>query len=430
MTHAAENQQHDPAPAASSIPGAGGLAVLRLSLAEFRCYPGLRLDLARAPVVLTGPNGAGKTNLLEALSFLVPGRGLRRARLGDVRRLGAKRPWAVAAALAGGYGAVDIGTGEEAGSQPAERERRIVHIDGRPAKGPSVLAAYVNALWLTPDMDRIFTDAPSHRRRFLDRVVAGFDPGHARRLAAYEHALRERARILRDARTVGRDADPAWCAALEERMAEEGVAIAASRRAIALRLDDARILADRETGAAFPDAEVTVTGMLEDALKRSPALDVEDRFRAVLAANRRLDGETGGASEGAHRSDMAVRYRAKDMPADQCSTGEQKALLLAIVLRVARLQTEDGARPPLLLLDEVVAHLDARRRAALFDELRAHRGQAWLTGTDEALFQDFAGDAQFFEVSAGALRPRPIASHRPAMSSAQSSTTPGTRDHE
>jgi DNA replication and repair protein RecF len=365
-----------------------------LALTDFRCYRNLRLATEARPVVLTGPNGAGKTNLLEALSFLSPGRGLRRARLDACDRIGCEGAgWAVSVSLATPFGPVDIGTGREptgkVGGEGGGVGRRVVHIAGAAQRGQAVLAEYAALAWLTPQMDRLFLEGAGPRRRFLDRLVFGFDPGHARRLAAYEHAMRERARLLAD-----NARDAAWLAALEDGMARDGVAVAAARVQQVARLNQAQ---GRRQGP-FPAADLALKGVLETWLGDMPALAVEDRFRALLADNRRRDAEAGRAADGPHRTDLLARHRIKGMTAAQCSTGEQKAMLIAIVLADAWLQAETRGQAPILLLDEIAAHLDEARRRALFDELLALGGQAWLTGTDAALFEPLGASAQHFRV--------------------------------
>jgi DNA replication and repair protein RecF len=344
--------------------------------------------------VLTGPNGAGKTNLLEAVSLLSPGRGLRRARLAEIDRrapagdtLGA---WAVAAEVDGFAGRLLIGTGRE-----GEGERRTIKIDGKKQRGASSLAGHVAMVWLTPQMDRLFAEGAGARRRFLDRLVWGFDPDHAGRVAAYDHALRERARLLRDG-----PADPAWLAALEDTMARHGVAIAAARADTVGRL--ASTLA--ESTGPFPRARLALAGAVEAWLAAGPALSAEDRLREGLAAARRQDADTGGAAVGPHRSDLAVRHADTGMEAALSSTGEQKALLIAILLASARLQAEMRGAAPVMLLDEVAAHLDAVRRRALFAELVALGAQAWLTGTDATLFAELGDTTQFFSVRDAQIR--------------------------
>jgi DNA replication and repair protein RecF len=378
------------------------LAVRRLVLTDFRCYRQVRLMVDARPVVLTGANGAGKTNLLEAISFLAPGRGLRRARLGEIdRRLAvigdaaaaaddappAGAAWAVAAEVATPRSVVQIGTGREATASGGER--RIVRIDGAPARSQTALAEHVNLVWLTPQMDRLFVEGASPRRRFLDRLVYGFDPEHATRVAAYEQALRERGKLLREG-----PYDAAWLDALEESMARHGVAIAAARRDVTARLDTACAAGV----AGFPAASLAVIGTVEAALAERPALAVEDESRARLAASRRQDAESGGVASGPHRSDLAVRHAGTGVAAAQCSTGEQKALLIAILLANCRLQAALRGVAPIMLLDEIVAHLDRERRRALFAELLALSAQAWLTGTDEESFAELRDAAQFLRV--------------------------------
>ncbi|HZS82225.1 MAG TPA: DNA replication/repair protein RecF [Stellaceae bacterium] len=378
-----------------SVPAdVGRLAVIRLQLSEFRSYREAQIDVEPRSVVLTGANGAGKTNLLEAISFLAPGRGLRRAKLGEIDRretghsqgdeIRAASPWAVAATVATAQGAVRIGTGRE--TTPSGGERRAVRIDGASARSQTALAEHVNVVWLTPQMDRLFLEGAAARRRFLDRLVYGFDPAHAARCASYEQALRERSRLLREG-----SRDAAWLAALEDTMARHGVAIAAARREVTERLG--RACADR--GGAFPGARLAMAGAVDDWLAEMPALAAEERLRGCLQASRRIDGE---AAEGPHRSDLRVRHGGSGAAAEQCSTGEQKALLIAILLAHARLQTALRGVAPIMLLDEVAAHLDRARRRALFAEIETLRVQAWLTGTEEELFAGLNGTAQFLTV--------------------------------
>jgi len=390
-------------------------AVTRLVLTEFRNYPTLRLNVEPVPVVLSGANGAGKTNLIEALSFLAPGRGLRRARLSDVTRTGSER-WAVAATLAGAAGPVDVGTGLEAIAEDSDGDaesaaslRRLVRIDGAPARSVNALADIAVVSWLTPQMDGLFIDGASDRRRFLDRLVYGFDSGHARRVAAYEKALRERSRLLRERR-----GDDAWLSALEDTIAGHGIAVAAARRDAVSRLSGAMESGFGGSGGSsgggsdddsFPRAQVSVSGTVEDWLAELPAVEAETRFRDSLSSSRMLDATTGGAQVGPHKSDLIVVHVAKAMPAFLCSTGEQKALLIAIVMADARLQAARLGRAPLLLLDEVAAHLDDVRREALYAEIRAIGAQAWLTGTDPGLFDALAGVAQFMTVKDGIVQP-------------------------
>jgi DNA replication and repair protein RecF len=371
---------------------AARLALRRLALVDFRGYAGLRLEIDPRPVVLTGPNGAGKTNLLEAISFLAPGRGLRRARLGEIDRIGGAGPWSIKARIEADPGAVDIRTGR---ASAGDRERRTVQIDGSEVDSQAVLAEVVAVVWLTPAMDRLFQDGAGERRRFLDRLVVSSDPAHAAQLARYAHALRERAKLLRAGRF-----DPSWLGALERQSAAAGVAVAAARRDAVRGLSAALI----EPLAGFPRAQLTLEGQVESWLEESPALDVEERFAAALSGARQHDAETGITAIGPHRSDLVVHERASGRLASECSTGQQKALLVSLILAEARLRAAAGERQPIVLLDEVAAHLDAARRAALFEALCALGAQAWLTGTDAATFAPLGARAQFFTVQDATLR--------------------------
>ncbi|MEQ9228563.1 MAG: DNA replication/repair protein RecF [Parvibaculum sp.] len=365
----------------------------RLVVTDFRSYARAELALDGRPLVLTGENGAGKTNLLEAVSLLSPGRGLRGAAYAEIARDGGQGGWAVAATLEAEHGPVRIGTGIEPGADTASRSRSV-RIDGEQA-GPSALAAHVRMVWLTPAMDRLFVEGASERRRFLDRLVLGFDPAHGTRATAYDRALRERNRLLAD------DVfDDAWLSGLESQMAEHGVALAAARVETMARLRGALEAAPE---GPFPRALVALEGSLEAALADAAAVDVEDAFCARLAAMRGRDAAAGRALEGPHRSDLLVRHGAKDREARQCSTGEQKALLIGIVLANARLMSALG-RPPLLLLDEIAAHLDGERRAALFDEIVSLNLQAFMTGTDPSLFETLGARAQCLRVERGTVK--------------------------
>ena len=372
-------------------------AIRRLDLTDFRNYRSLRLEVDPAPVVLTGANGAGKTNLLEALSFLAPGRGLRRAALGDVARTqeGAVAPgWAVAARVDAQNGQIAMGSGVESPDRGAQRNRRVVHIDGAPVRGQAVLAEHLSIVWLTPEMDRLFQDGSSGRRRFIDRMVFGFDPEHANRLVSYEQAVRGRQRLLRD-----NAGDAAWLSILEETIASAGIALAAARRDAVARLEAALLSSDAAGSLPFPRAGLELVGEVDAWLTEGPALAAEDRLRVALAAARGRDGSAGRTEHGPHRTDLRVSHIDKNMPAARCSTGEQKALLIAIVLAHAHLLTLDRGAAPVLLLDEVAAHLDDSRRAALAARILDLGAQAWLTGTDESLFDNFRGAAQFLQVA-------------------------------
>jgi len=349
------------------------MSVTRLILTDFRSYEVATIAAAPGFVVLTGENGAGKTNVLEALSLLSPGRGLRGATLSEMARGDGPGGFAVAARLAGD---VEIGTGTTA----AAPERRQVRINGASASATS-LSEWLSVLWLTPAMDRLFTEGASGRRRFLDRLVLALEPGHGHHAARYEAAMRARNKLLAEPDT----ADPSWLSALEAGMAEHGEAIAIAReRAVAA-------LAERLAGQ--PEGPFARAGL---ALEGWRGIDLA----AELRNSRGRDAAAGRTLAGPHRTDLAVTHIGKGQPADRCSTGEQKALLLGIVLAHADLVAERAGRPPLLLLDEVAAHLDPLRRAALFDRLAATGGQVWMTGTEPALFEGI-GAATRLLVQAG-----------------------------
>jgi len=378
------------------------ISVARLTLTDFRSYATGRIESDGSSCILTGPNGAGKTNVLEALSFLAPGRGLRRAKTAEVGRrdltIGAAgRSWAVAARLQGPRGPIDIGTGTRGNDSDAQSvERRRVRIDGDDVGQQSALADHLALSWLTPQMDRLFLEGPTARRRFLDRLVFTFDPAHAGRVSAYEHALRERMRVLQSGRT-----EPAWLDALEATIAEKGVAVSAARSTMAQNLNQVC----QATEGPFPSASVECQGQVETWLADGPALGAEDQVRAALFANRTSDAATGRATFAPHRCDLLVSYSAKQQPADACSTGEQKALLISLVLAHADLVRRTTGTAPILLLDEVAAHLDEDRRHALFNQLIGLGGQFWLTGTDASQFKPIADHTAHFTVSNGDIRP-------------------------
>lgn len=369
----------------------------RLTLTDFRCYAHLRLDTDERCVVLTGPNGAGKTNILEAISYLSPGRGMRGSRFGDVIRRDSARGWAVAATVDGMPGGdVEIGTGTVSSTPTTTGplDRRQVRIDGEKMRGPAALAESITMQWITPQMDRLFQEDGASRRRFLDRLVYSVDPRHATRVSAYERALRERSRLLK----TGQQSDQ-WVLALENTMAEYGIAIAAARREAVSRLS---VVLSAASGP-FPAAAIAVDGGVEAMLDDQAALDAEQTFCTALTAGRSRDAETGGAAIGPHRSDLAVTNLDKGLPARQCSTGEQKALLISIVLADARVAALRTGAVPLLLLDEIVAHLDQARRVALFDQVLAMGAQAWLTGTDKDVFAPLGARALFLDLADGTI---------------------------
>ena len=373
------------------------LAVGRLDLTHFRNYRSVRLDLPTGKqniVVLSGQNGAGKTNLLEAISFLGPGRGLRGAKLSDVTQAGQDQPWAVSGIVTGTGEDVKIGAGIEF---TANSVRRLVIVDGERTSGPAALAAHISILWLTPRMDRLFMEGPSDRRRFFDRLVAGFYPEHATQVSGYERAMRERFRLLSDAGSVP---DDAWMGALEKRMAEHAIAIAATRLET-LGLLQAHLAFSRKT--SFPLPDLGLQGTTEDMVASLPALEAEDQFASDMRHNRSIDTARGRTHKGPHKTDLMARHPGKDMAAEKCSTGEQKGMLVGILLAAARLQQTLKGKPPVLLLDELAAHLDETRRHALFEEIESIGAQTWVTGTDEKLFQPLKKKAAFFHVADGKI---------------------------
>ncbi len=369
--------------------------ILTVALTDFRSYDRAALNTHGRTVYLHGPNGAGKTNLLEALSFLAPGRGLRSASAAEAGRRqpgeAQSRAWAVSVSVEGPSGETRIGTGAESAAA-----RRVVRIDGEPAP-PGRMGEHVRPIWLTPQQDRLFLDAAGDRRRFFDRLTFAAEPAHAEASVAYDKAMRERLRLL----TTG-PADPAWLTALEAQMGRWGAQMAAAR---ARTLAALQLEIDSRHDSPFPQAQLTLSGEWEGmAAGGAAAAEIEARLTAALTAGRGRDAAAERSLTGPHRGDLAVRHRGKDRPAAQCSTGEQKALILNLVLaQAARLSRADSEPNPILLLDEVAAHLDRARRAALFDEITALGLQAFLTGTDEALFLDLKGRALGVGVDGGAL---------------------------
>ncbi|MEZ5972306.1 MAG: DNA replication/repair protein RecF [Hyphomonadaceae bacterium] len=376
------------------------LHVSRLTLTDFRNHAALDLELDARPVCLFGPNGAGKTNILEALTMLAPGRGLRSAALTDVARAGETaefraQPWAVSAKISHDGDETNIGAGAE--RTPEGGVKRITRRDGQPATA-SDLAEAARMTWLTPAMDRLWSGAAGDRRRFFDRLTLARASQHGAAAAAYERAMRERQRLLGE-----RVFDDAWLGGLEREMSAHGAAIAAARVETLHRL---QVAIDARPDGAFPKAVLALEGLLEARFENgSKSADVEEDFAELLRDVRGRDAGAGRALDGPHRSDLKARHAAKNMDADQCSTGEQKALLVGLTLAQARaLAGDPGAGPSLILIDEAAAHLDSVRRAALFDELLANAGQAWLTGTDQNLFEAFGDRAQMFEVRDGHVR--------------------------
>lgn len=369
--------------------------VSRLTLTDFRNHAVLDLQLDARPVCLFGPNGAGKTNILEALTMLAPGRGLRTASLTEVARAGDEfraQPWAVSARIVRDGEETVVGAGAE--RTPEGGVKRVARRDGQPATAAE-LAEAARMTWLTPAMDRLWSGPAGDRRKFFDRLTLARASEHGHSAAAYERAMRERQRLLSE-----RVFDDSWLSGLEREMSAHGAAIAAARVETLHRLQSA---IDARPDGAFPKALLALEGLLEARFENGAAsADVEEDFAELLRDVRGRDAGAGRALDGPHRSDVLARHAAKDMPADQCSTGEQKALLVGLTLAQARaLAGDPGAGPSLILIDEAAAHLDGVRRAALFDELLANAGQAWLTGTDESLFEAFGDRAQRFEVRDG-----------------------------
>ncbi len=374
--------------------GNTGAGVRRLILSDFRSYPGLDLAVGGRLVALVGENGAGKTNILEALSLFTPGRGLRRADLGDMAREGGPGGFAVSLTLQGEFDDVRLGTGLEPAA-PGENPQRRFRLDGEPAGSPAAFADHLRVVWLTPAFDGLFSGPAGDRRRFLDRLVLAVDPEHGARVNALERALRSRNRLLEDERS-----DPAWLDAVEREAAETGTAVAAARLETAGRLA-ALIAAARDDASPFPWADMVLEGVLEAELATRPAVDVEDFYRGLLRENRGRDRAAGRTLIGPQASDLVVRHGPKGVPAERASTGEQKALLIGLVLAHAKLVAAMSGLKPLVLLDEIAAHLDPRRRAALFADLAALGSQVWMTGADRAAFLDLPPESEVFEVTPG-----------------------------
>ncbi|HEX5212637.1 MAG TPA: DNA replication/repair protein RecF [Pseudolabrys sp.] len=376
--------------------------IRRLSLANFRSYHAAQVSLASAgPVVLTGANGAGKTNLIEAVSLLAPGRGLRRAGMEELAFSEGDGAWAVSAEIEGMLGLATFGTGIDPPAGEDSSPSRKCRIDRESVSSAVAFADHLRVVWLTPAMDPLFNGPASERRRFLDRLVLAVDAQHSSRVAALERSLRSRNRLLEDARS-----DPHWLDAVEHETAEVAVAVAAARAETVNRLAGA-LAAARDTAPEFPRAEIALDGWMEKLLPDYSATEIEDRYRALLKDNRARDAAAGRTLDGPHLSDLAVTHAGKAIPAGQASTGEQKALLIRLVLAHAGLIKEMTGFAPLLLLDEIVAHLDPGRRAALYDALAGLGAQVWMTGADPAAFGDIAGRAQVFVVRPGAIEPAP-----------------------
>jgi DNA replication and repair protein RecF len=390
--------------------------ICRLTLTNFRSYRTAVLAPKAGLVALTGPNGAGKTNVLEAISFLSPGRGLRRAQLDEVafteggggepdgaddQRQSPPLFWAVSAEVDGALGLATLGTGVEPGAS-AETLSRKYRIDREPVTSATAFADHLRVVWLIPAMDGLFLGPASERRRFLDRLVLAVDATHGARASALERALRSRNRLLESPAP-----DAHWLNAAEREAAEIAVAVAAARAETVRRLGGA-LAARREAQSGFPTAAIALDGWMEEMVLTHPAVEVEDRYRAMLKANRARDAAAGRTLEGPHLTDLAVHYREKGIAAGSASTGEQKALLIGLVLAHAALVGDMTGSAPLILLDEVVAHLDPDRRAALFDALDRLGSQVWMTGADPAAFAGIVSRADVIDV-------RTIYGARPAL---------------
>jgi DNA replication and repair protein RecF len=375
--------------------------IRRLSLVNFRSYHAAQVELSAAgPVVLTGANGAGKTNLIEAISLLTPGRGLRRATLDELAFAEGDGAWAVNAEIEGMLGLATLGTGIDAPTGEDAAPTRRYRIDREAAPSATAFADHLRVVWLTPAMDPLFNGPASERRRFLDRLVLAVDAQHSGRVNALERSLRSRNRLLEDA-----SSDAHWLDAVERETAEVAVAVAAARFETVSRLQGALAQA-RDSAPGFPRAEIALEGFIEQLLPDHSATEIEDRYRAVLKDNRARDAAAGRTLEGPHRSDLKVTHADKRVPAADASTGEQKALLIRLVLAHAGLIKDMTGFAPMLLLDEIVAHLDPGRRAALYDAIAALGAQVWMTGADPVAFGDIASRAQVFEVRNGTVTPR------------------------
>ena len=380
---------------------------MRLTLTDFRNYAHLRLNANLAPIVITGDNGVGKTNILEAISFLTPGRGMRSAKLSDIRRISpcviddeyaptaiSNTSWAVSALVCNNDDEIEIGTAVEKSLRDDDDDtrsfdRRIVKIDGIKTNSQADLGRYISAIWLTPQMDRLFRGGSQPRRSFLDRLVYAFDVEHAKRTSNFEHLYKQWYQLLKSGQH-----DNFWLSSLEEEMARLGVAIAAARREQIAKLNT---FIEHEPDDVFPNVLLELDGMVEKMLDKMPALDVEEAYCKNLKAQRRNVLYNDNV-DGVNRTDFKVYYKKKRMPAELCSTGEQKSLLISIILAQTKCQTLDKGFAPVLLLDEVVAHLDDIKREALLEKIRDLRVQAWITSTNPDLFATLRDEAQFWQV--------------------------------
>jgi DNA replication and repair protein RecF len=376
--------------------------IRRLTLSNFRSYHAAQIELHEAgPVVLTGANGAGKTNLIEAVSLLAPGRGLRRATMHELAFSEGDGAWAINADIEGMLGLAMLGTGITARTGDDAGATRLCRVDREPVASAAAFADHLRVVWMVPAMDPLFNGPASERRRFLDRLVLAVDAQHSGRVNALERSLRSRNRLLED----GSD-DSHWLDAVEHETAEIAVAVAAARRETVARLQ-AALGEARDAAPGFPRADIALDGLIEPLLAESSAADVEERYRELLKKSRARDAAAGRTLEGPHRTDLLVMHVEKGTSAAEASTGEQKALLIRLVLAHANLIKEMTGAAPVLLLDEIVAHLDPARRAALYDALSTLGAQVWMTGADPAAFGDISARAQVFEIRSGTVLPRP-----------------------
>nr|WP_321461750.1 DNA replication/repair protein RecF [uncultured Cohaesibacter sp.] len=389
-----------PDPIAHPVRSVDKVTVASINLVDFRNYASLHLRLEGKHVVLTGANGSGKTNLLEAISFLSPGRGLRRIAYPEIaREQSDEGSWAVSVTLDTPSGEIKLGTGLQPG--PDGNLQRRIRINGATAKSAESLSDHVSVLWLTPQMDSLFIGAASERRKWLDRMVLAIDKTHGTRVNAFERAMRQRNRLLEDA-----PRETVWLDGIETQMAEYGAAIAAARAELVSLLNRSLSILHGEDGStAFPNAVLDLDGVLEGEAFSRPSVESEEHYLSALRQSRPRDRAAGRTLIGPHRTDLLVRHGPKDMVAAKCSTGEQKALLLGIVLAHSHLVAERAGRTPLVLLDEVAAHLDESRRLALFDLLDRLGCQAFVTGTDNRIFLPLGERAERFNVSCGTIEP-------------------------
>lgn len=383
--------------------------VKRLTLADYRNYKSLRINAEISPIVITGENGSGKTNILEAISFLTPGRGLRSAKLGDIKRISNvdnaeifnnENAWSVAADILKNNEEISIGTAvqhiikENTEDDERKFDRRIVKINQQKITQQSELGKYISAIWITPQMDRLFLGGPQPRRSFLDRLVYAFDLEHAKRTANFEHLYRQWFQLLKSG-----NRDIRWLESIEADMATLGVAIAAARREQIARLNT---FIESEPDDVFPDIHLKLDGTIEKMLETQPAINVEDFYAANLVKQRR-NVLYNDSVDGVNRTDFKVFFKQKNMPAELCSTGEQKALLVSIILAQTKCQILNKGFAPVLLLDEITTHLDDKKRDALLQKICDLRIQAWITSTEENNFAILKDKAQFFKLKDGIL---------------------------